>query len=107
MLTLTENAAKAVNNFIVSANKPVAGLRIKVEGGGCSGLKYAMRLEEQADAGDEVIDFDGVRVLIDSTSAPMLIGVTVDYVESMEGSGFKFENPNASGGCGCGKSFSC
>ncbi len=107
MLTLTENAAKAVNNFIVSANKPIAGLRIKVEGGGCSGLKYAMRLEEQADAEDEVVDFGGVRVLIDSTSAPMLIGVTVDYVESMEGSGFKFENPNASGGCGCGKSFSC
>ena len=108
MLTLTENATKAVNNFIVSANKPIAGLRIKVEGGGCSGLKYAMRLEEQADATDEVVDFhNGVRVLIDSTSAPMLIGVTVDYVESMEGSGFKFENPNATGGCGCGKSFAC
>ncbi len=107
MLTLTENAAKAVNNFIVSANKPIAGLRIKVEGGGCSGLKYAMRLEEQADAEDEVVEFGAVKVLIDSTSASMLIGVTVDYVESMEGSGFKFENPNATGGCGCGKSFSC
>jgi iron-sulfur cluster assembly protein len=107
MLMLTENAAKAVNNFIVSANKPIAGLRIKVEGGGCSGLKYAMRLEEQAADEDEVVEFGAVKVLIDSASAPMLIGVTVDYVESMEGSGFKFENPNATGGCGCGKSFSC
>lgn len=107
MLTLTENATKAVNNFIVAANKPIAGLRIKVEGGGCSGMKYAMRLEEQAEAEDEVVDFGAVKILIDSASAPMLIGVTVDYVESMEGSGFKFENPNATGGCGCGKSFSC
>lgn len=107
MLTLTENAAKAVNNFIVAANKPVAGLRIQVEGGGCSGLKYAMRLEEQVDEGDEVVEFAGVKVLVDSASAPMLIGVTVDFVESMEGSGFKFENPNATGSCGCGKSFAC
>jgi len=107
MLTLTENAAKAVSNFIVSANKPIAGLRIQVEGGGCSGLKYAMRLEENVGAEDQVVEHNGVTLLVDSTSAPMLIGVTVDYVESMEGSGFKFENPNATGGCGCGKSFAC
>src|SRR5690606_41578690 len=98
MLTLTENATKAVNNFIVSANKPIAGLRIKVEGGGCSGLKYAMRLEEQADDTDEVVDFhNGVRVLIDSTSAPMLIGVTGAYVQSMEVMGLKIVTTNACG----------
>lgn len=107
MLTLTENAAKAVNKFIVSANKPIAGLRIQVEGGGCSGLKYAMRLEEHAEAEDQIVEFGGVNILVDSNSAAMLIGVTVDYVEGMEGSGFKFENPNATGSCGCGKSFAC
>lgn len=107
MLTLTESAAKAVSNFIVSANKPVAGLRIQVEGGGCSGMKYAMRLEEEVGAEDHVVELLGVKVLVDSASAPMLTGVTVDFVESMEGSGFKFENPNASGSCGCGKSFAC
>lgn len=107
MINLTETATKAVNNFIVAANKPVAGLRIRVEGGGCSGFKYAMRLEDAVEDGDQVVEIGGVTLLIDGLSAPMLEGVTVDYVESMEGSGFKFENPNASASCGCGKSFAC
>lgn len=107
MLTLTDNAINAVSKFIHSANKPILGLRISVEGGGCSGLKYNMRLEEHPSDGDHFVECSGVTVIVDGNSASMLTGVTVDFVESMEGSGFKFENPNASGSCGCGKSFAC
>lgn len=107
MINLTENALHAVQRFIDSSEKNIYGLRIKVEGGGCSGFKYGMKLEESADEGDEVVDMEGLRLLIDSNSAPLLIGVTVDYLDGMEGSGFKFENPNAANSCGCGKSFSC
>jgi iron-sulfur cluster assembly protein len=107
MITLTDNAVQAVSKFIHGANKPIIGLRISVEGGGCSGMKYSMRLEEHPSEGDQYVDCSGVTLVIDSNSAPMLTGVTVDFVESMEGSGFKFENPNASGSCGCGKSFAC
>ncbi len=107
MISLTDNAVQAVTRFITSANKPVTGLRIQVEGGGCSGFKYSMRLEETPGQTDQLVDCGGVTLLIDENSAPMLSGVTVDFVESMEGSGFKFENPNASGSCGCGKSFAC
>ena len=107
MISLTGKAVEAVDRFISSSSKPIIGLRILVEGGGCSGFKYTMRLEENPSANDQVIDFDGVKVLVDENSAPMLDGVTVDFVESLEGSGFKFENPNASGTCGCGESFTC
>lgn len=107
MISMTSTAIDAVNRFISNANKPVAGLRIQVEGGGCSGFKYAMRLEEASGDGDQCVDCGGVTVLIDEASAAMLQGVTVDFVEGMEGSGFKFENPNATNSCGCGKSFTC
>lgn len=107
MISLTGKAVEAVDRFISNANKPVVGLRISVEGGGCSGFKYKMRLEEQSAASDQLVDCGGVTVLIDEESAPKLNNVTVDYVESVEGSGFKFENPNASAECSCGKSFAC
>jgi iron-sulfur cluster assembly accessory protein len=106
MLTLTENAQKAIGRFIQGADTPVEGLRISVTGGGCSGMQYGMALEESSNADDIVVDLGDVRVLIDPASAPLLEGVQVDFLESMEGSGFKFENPNASASCGCGKSFS-
>ncbi len=105
MISLTDKAVQAVNRFITSANKPVTGLRIQVEGGGCSGFKYSMKLEETPAATDHLVECGGVTLLIDENSATMLTGVTVDFVESMEGSGFKFENPNATASCGCGKSF--
>ncbi len=66
-----------------------------------------MRLEQAIAQDDAVLDFTGVKVLVDANSATLLNGVTVDFVDGLEGSGFKFENPNASGSCGCGKSFSC
>lgn len=107
MINLTDSAVAAVNRFISSSNKPFAGLRIRVEGGGCSGYKYALKLEEQGAAGDHQVDCSGIKLLIDDTSAPLLAGVTMDFVEGMEGSGFTFTNPNASSSCGCGKSFAC
>jgi len=106
MITLTPSAVTAVNRFITSSTDPVAGLRIHVTGGGCSGMQYGMKLEAEKADDDTIIEMEGVTILIDPFSAPMLAGVKVDFVESLTGSGFKFENPNASGGCACGQSFS-
>lgn len=105
MITLTDNAIKAVSQFIKGSETPVAGLRIKVAGGGCSGFQYGMSLEESSAEGDTVVDCGGVQVFVDPQSASMLTGVTVDFVDSIDGSGFKFENPNAKASCGCGNSF--
>ena len=107
MLTLTEKAQAVVKKFIENSETPVAGLRLMVTGGGCSGMQYGMRLEEEAVETDQIIEFGELKVLVDNASAEMLQGVTVDYVETMESSGFKFENPNATASCGCGNSFSC
>lgn len=106
MLTLTERAQNAVSRFIKTAEEPVAGLRIAVTGGGCSGMSYGMSLEAESKSNDAVIEFDDIKVFVDPLSAPQLTGVTVDLQDGMEGSGFKFENPNATSSCGCGKSFS-
>jgi iron-sulfur cluster assembly protein len=107
MLTLTESAQKAVSRFISGSEEPVTGLRIGVAGGGCSGFQYAMALEKESNADDTVIECGDFKVFIDPQSAPLLNGVKVDFLDSMEGSGFKFENPNATKSCGCGSSFSC
>ena len=107
MLTLTDNAQKAVSRFINSSESEVEGLRVSVSGGGCSGLQYGMALEPAPRGDDTVLEVGGFKVFIDPQSAPMLEGVTVDFLDSMEGSGFKFENPNATKSCGCGNSFSC
>lgn len=107
MITLTDSARSAVTRFISSMDKPVAGLRIQVEGGGCAGMKYRLKLEESGTEGDQQVDCGGITLLVDETSAPLLDGVTMDFVESVEGSGFTFVNPNASNSCGCGKSFAC
>ena len=106
MINMTDSAISAVQRFMENTETPLVGLRIKVEGGGCSGFQYGMKLEEQVDQGDEVLDFSGLKILVDENSAALLDGVTVDFVDGFEGSGFKFENPNASASCGCGKSFS-
>lgn len=105
MLTLTESAQKAVSRFIEGAETAVAGLRIAVTGGGCSGYQYNMNLVEEKSDDDVVVECGLVTVIIDAFSAPMLRDVTVDFVDSVEGSGFKFDNPNATASCGCGNSF--
>ena len=106
MLTLTPSALSAVEKFIKGSDTPVAGLRISISGGGCSGFQYGMRLEEAQAADDVMVAVGDVTLLIDPFTAPMLDGVTVDFVDSLNGSGFKFENPNATSSCACGSSFS-
>ncbi|MGB0671340.1 MAG: HesB/IscA family protein [Rhodospirillales bacterium] len=106
MLTLTDSAQAAVSKFMNASEKTYLGLRIGVDGGGCSGYTYAMRLEEFEGANDIHVKAGDVTVLVDYESAAVLEGMVVDFVESVEGSGFKFENPNATQSCGCGKSFS-
>jgi iron-sulfur cluster assembly accessory protein len=106
-MTLTERAAEEVQKFIAQEQvaPESAGLRVSVLPGGCSGFKYSLNIEERALDDDMVHEVNGIRVFVDGFSAQYLSGVTVDYVTSMQGSGFTFSNPNASGGCGCGSSF--
>jgi iron-sulfur cluster assembly protein len=106
-MTLTPRAAEEVQKFIAAEQVPAetAGLRVSVLPGGCSGFKYSLNIEERALEDDMVFDVTGVRVFVDGFSAQYLHGVTIDYVSSMQGSGFTFNNPNATGGCGCGSSF--
>jgi iron-sulfur cluster assembly accessory protein len=106
-LNLTGRAAEEVQKFIVQEQVPAdtAGLRVSVLPGGCSGFKYSLNIEERALEDDLVHEINGVRVFVDGFSAQYLTGVTIDYVSSMQGSGFTFTNPNATGGCGCGSSF--
>jgi iron-sulfur cluster assembly accessory protein len=106
-LVLTPRAAEEVVKFIAAEEVPAdtAGLRVSVLPGGCSGFKYSLNIEERALDDDLVLDARGVRVFVDGFSAQYLNGVTIDYVSSMQGSGFTFHNPNATGGCGCGSSF--
>jgi len=106
-LTLTDKAVAEVRKFIEAEQVPVetAGLRVGVLPGGCSGFKYSLNIEEQPLEDDMVAEINGVRVFVDGFSAQYLTGITVDYVTSMQGSGFTFNNPNATGGCGCGSSF--
>lgn len=105
MLSLTDNARAAIRSAIESAGQPVAGLRVMVQSGGCAGLQYGMALELNPAPDDEVVESGDVTVLVDPVSRTFLEGTTIDFVHRLEGAGFVFDNPNASGGCGCGKSF--
>jgi iron-sulfur cluster assembly accessory protein len=106
-LHLTDKAAQEVTKFIAAEQVAAesAGLRVSVLPGGCSGFKYSLNIEERALEDDMVIEVNSVRVFVDGFSAQYLNGITIDYTSSMQGSGFTFSNPNASGGCGCGSSF--
>jgi iron-sulfur cluster assembly accessory protein len=106
-LAITARAAEEVQKFISQEQVPTesAGLRVSVLPGGCSGFKYSLNVEERPLEDDMVAEVNGVRVFVDGFSAQYLTGVTIDYVSSMQGSGFTFSNPNATGGCGCGSSF--
>ena len=107
-LTVTPNAAVEVKKFMEAegVTADLGGLRVSVQPGGCSGFKYSLVIEDKNAEDDFVIENDGFKVFVDPFSAQYISGVTIDYVSSMQGSGFTFKNPNASGGCGCGSSFS-
>ena len=106
-LVLTDRATEEVRKFIDAEQVPAdsAGLRISVLPGGCSGFKYSLNIEERPLEDDAVMEINRTRVFVDGFSMQYLNGITVDYVSSMQGSGFTFSNPNATGGCGCGSSF--
>ena len=105
MITLSEKAINKVKEFLASQEEAYVGVRFAVVGGGCSGFQYEMNLAKQRQENDQVLEFDGLQVFIDSQSLSALKGTEIDYVESIEGAGFKFKNPNATGTCGCGESF--
>lgn len=106
MITLTETAVSKVKEIISSQEPQPAGLRIAVVGGGCSGFSYSMAFENSPQMLDKTYSYEGLKVFVDQASLLYLEGAQVDYVESIEGSGFKFSNPNVKSTCGCGSSFS-
>ena len=106
MITLTDKGAEKVREFLSSqsAVAETAGLRVGVRGGGCSGFQYALAFDEQR-AEDTVFEDKGIRLLVDHPSLPYVKGSVIDFVESLQGAGFKVENPNVVAACGCGSSF--
>jgi len=103
---LTDAAIAKVREIMATQDPVPAGLRIGVVGGGCSGFQYSMSFENQSGMMDKVFNFDGLKVFVDATSVMYLNGCKVDYVETLEAAGFKFENPQVKSTCGCGSSFS-
>ena len=106
MVQLTERAVGKVKEILEQQDPKPAGLRIAVVGGGCSGFSYSMAFENTPQLLDKTYQFDGLKVFVDQASLLYLDGANVDYVETLEGAGFKFENPNVKSTCGCGSSFS-
>ncbi len=106
-LGVTESAATEIGKFMASEEglPETAGLRVRVVPGGCSGFQYSLNIEEDSRQGDFILNEKGVRLFVDMFSAQYLNGVEIDYVSGVMGSGFAFKNPNATGGCGCGSSF--
>jgi len=105
-LKLTESAIAQVKKLLARDDRTGHGLRVSVTDGGCSGHSYKLDFDKEAKAGDTVVDHDGVKVLVDGASAPLLQGMVIDYESGLYGGGFKFSNPNATATCGCGTSFS-
>ena len=106
MITFTDMGAEKVQDFLASQSADIqtAGLRVGVRGGGCSGFQYALAFDTVRD-GDEIFEDHGLRLLVDGPSLPYVKGAVVDYVESLQGAGFKVDNPNVIAACGCGSSF--
>ena len=105
MIDVTPKAVAKIKEIMAKQGPVPPALRLGVRGGGCSGFSYAMQFENEAGPMDKEYVFDGLRVLVDGTSGMYLDGCTVDYVETLESAGFKFDNPNVKQTCGCGSSF--
>ncbi len=108
MINVTENAVSEVKKFMMSEGMEAtsAGLRVRVLPGGCSGYQYALDVEDTPTQTDKIVEANGLKLFVDSFSLQLLDGVEIDYVSTVMGSGFTFKNPNATGSCGCGSSFS-
>src|SRR5690348_14666067 len=106
LVTLTEGAAVKISKLMAAEPAGEAEvLRVAIQGGGCSGFEYALGFDRGAQSGDHELEFHGVRVVVDPFSAPYLQGSTVDFLETLQESGFKIDNPNVVSACGCGSSF--
>ncbi len=106
MITISDKGAEKVREFLASqqADAAMAGLRVGVRGGGCSGFQYQLAFDEQRDQ-DAVFESHGLKLLVDREALPYVSGSTIDYEESLQGAGFKVNNPNVVAACGCGSSF--
>jgi iron-sulfur cluster assembly protein len=104
-VSLTGDALSQLKSLLEKEGNPEVALRVFVSGGGCSGLQYGMAFDDVTRPGDEVVEMDGVRVVIDDFSAPYIRGSEIDYVDSLMGAGFTVHNPNAVSSCSCGHSF--
>ncbi|MBI5876881.1 MAG: iron-sulfur cluster insertion protein ErpA [Chloroflexi bacterium] len=105
VVNLTPAASLRVKSLLNEKGLQGYGLRVFVGGGGCGGLQYGMAFENEEQEGDFVMNFDGVKVMVDSMSSQYLMGANVDYIDNIMGGGFKIDNPNAVSTCGCGHSF--
>ena len=107
MINVSETAASKINELLTEENKAGSGLRVFVQGGGCSGFQYGRMIEENGQgSGDQVFESHGVKLFIDPISIRYLNGAEVDFVDTITGGGFTIKNPNATSTCGCGSSFS-
>jgi iron-sulfur cluster insertion protein len=106
MINVSTQAASKINELLSEEGKAGSGLRVFVQGGGCSGFQYGLMIEESGGAGDQVFESNGVRLFVDPVSISYLKGAEVDFVDTVTGGGFTIKNPNASSTCGCGQSFS-
>ena len=107
-MVVTESAITEIKKFLANEEDlpETAGLRVRVVPGGCSGFQYSLNIEEESRTGDFILEKEDIKLFVDMFSAQYLNGITIDHTTNVMGSGFPFENPNASGGCGCGTSFS-
>jgi iron-sulfur cluster assembly protein len=106
LLQITPKALAEAKKLLAKHDKTDHGFRVGVRGGGCSGLTYVLDFDKEPRKGDQVMDFDGVKIFLDIKSQLFLAGTTLDYTESLMDTGFKFQNPNAKRSCSCGESFS-
>jgi iron-sulfur cluster insertion protein len=105
VITVTESAASKIRELLAEEDKAESGLRVFVQGGGCSGFQYGLMIEESGGVGDQTFDSNGVKLYIDPVSLSYLKGAEVDFVDTITGGGFTIKNPNATSTCGCGQSF--
>ncbi len=105
MFSVTTKAASEIKKLLAEENNPEGVLRVRVVPGGCSGFSYEMGFDDEIEKSDEIIESDGVRVAIDELSYPYLEGSVLDFNDGLNGTGFGIKNPNATGSCGCGQSF--
>ena len=106
MINVSETAASKINELLAEEGKVGSGLRVFVQGGGCSGFQYGLMIEESGGSGDQVFESNGVKLYVDPVSISYLNGAEVDFVDTVTGGGFTIKNPNATSTCGCGQSFS-